>query len=126
MRKLIADSDKCIGCGACEEVCSKAYFKAADKEKSAIRIVEEEGRRRAGVCDQCGDCVKMCAALALDRAGNGVVKIAGDKCVGCLICVAECVRGYMRYHDDLPIPFKCVACGFCAKNCPSSALAIVD
>ena len=124
MRKLNVDSGKCTGCGVCEEICSKTYFKAADKEKSAIRIVQEEGRYRIDVCDQCGDCAKMCLAVALNRADNGVMRLAKDTCVGCLVCVAECLRGYMRYHDDLPVPFKCVACGLCAKSCPSGALSI--
>ena len=126
MRKLIADSNKCTGCGACEEICSKTYFKVIDKEKSAIRIFQDEGRYRIDVCDQCGDCAKMCSTVALSRADNGVMKITGNKCVGCLVCVAECLRGYMHYHDDLPVPFKCVACGLCAKNCPSGALSIKE
>ena len=126
MRKLFADSDKCTGCGACEEICSKTYFKVADKEKSAIRVFKNEAGYSIEVCDQCGDCVKMCSPVALNRAENGVVRLAGDKCVGCLICVAECLRGYMRYHDELPVPFKCVACGLCAKNCPSGALSVAD
>jgi Fe-S-cluster-containing hydrogenase component 2 len=126
LRKLVAYSSKCTGCGACEEVCSKTYFKAADKEKSAIRIVQEEGRHQVKVCDQCGDCMKMCSTVALSRAGNGVVKIAHNKCVGCLVCVAECLKGYMHYHDDLPVPFKCVACGLCAKSCPGGALTVAD
>jgi formate hydrogenlyase subunit 6/NADH:ubiquinone oxidoreductase subunit I len=32
----------------------------------------------------------------------------------------------MHYHDDEPVPFKCVACGLCAKQCPSGALALTD
>ena len=126
MRKLVADSDKCIGCGACEEICSQTYFKVVDKEKSAIRIARKEGRYQVNVCDQCGDCVKMCSPIALSMTDGGVVRIARDKCVGCLVCVAECKRGYMRWHDDLLVPFKCVACGLCAKNCPSGALAMAE
>jgi Fe-S-cluster-containing hydrogenase component 2 len=126
LRKLVADSAKCTGCGACEETCSKTYFKVADKEKSAIRIVQEDGRHCVKVCDQCGDCMKMCSPIALSKADNGVVKIAKDVCVGCLVCVAECLRGYMHYHDDLPTPFKCVACGLCAKSCEAGALSIAD
>ena len=126
MRKLIADSDKCTGCGACEEVCSRTYFKVVDKEKSAIRIVQDEGRYHVEVCDQCGDCAKMCSAVALNRADNSVMRITSDVCVGCLVCVAECLRGYMRWHNDLSVPFKCVACGLCVKNCEGGALSIKE
>jgi ferredoxin len=55
-----------------------------------------------------------------------VVRISKDKCTGCLICVAECSRGFMRYHDDEPVPFKCAACGLCAKQCPSGALVLAE
>ena len=126
MKKLRADAGKCTGCGICEDVCSKTYFKKADKEKSAIRIVEDGSGRRIEVCDQCGDCTKMCSSLAVARRGSGVVRITSDKCTGCLICVAECLRGFMHYHDDEPVPFKCVACGLCAKQCPQGALVLVD
>ena len=126
MKKLMTDASKCIGCGSCEDVCSQAYFKKADKSKSAIRVLKDGGNYRIDVCDQCGDCVKMCSPVALNRAGSGVVRLTKDKCVGCLICVGECLRGFMRYHDDEPVPFKCVACGLCAKQCPSGALALAD
>ena len=126
MKKLKADPVKCTGCGTCEEVCSQAYFKKAEKEKSSIRVIKDGESFRIEVCDQCGECTKMCSSLAVARAANGVVRITKDKCVGCLICVAECPCGFMHYHDDEPTPFKCIACGLCAKQCPSGALAIVD
>ena len=126
MRKLITDAAKCTGCGACEDVCSKTYFKTQDKSKSAIKIIKDEGNYKIEVCDQCGDCTKMCAPLAVTKASNGVVRITKDKCVGCLICVAECLRGLMHYHDNEPIPFKCIACGLCAKQCPSGALSLSE
>ena len=68
----------------------------------------------------------MCSRLALQRAGNGVVRLDKKSCVGCLVCVGECPRAYMRYHDELPVPFKCVACGLCAAQCPSGALTIAE
>ena len=126
MKKLIADTVKCTGCGTCEEVCSRTYFKEANREKSAIRIVKDGENFKIEVCDQCGDCMKMCSPVALNKAGNGVVRLTKDKCVGCLICVGECLRGFMRYHDDEPVPFKCVACGLCAKQCPSGALSLAE
>ena len=126
MKKLITQSDKCTGCGICEETCSKTFFKKADTAKSAIRIVKDSGNFKVEVCDQCGDCTKMCSSLAVLKAANGIVRINKDKCVGCLICVAECLRGFLHYHDEEPVPFKCVACGLCVKQCPSGVLALAD
>jgi len=131
LKKLVATAAKCTGCKdediyRCEEACSKAFFKKNDKLKSSIRIIPDGEGFKIEVCDQCGDCTKMCSPMAVERANNGVVRIAKDKCVGCLICVGECLRGFMHYHDDEPVPFKCVACGLCAKQCPSGALALVE
>ena len=126
MKKLKTDASKCTGCGICEAVCSQTYFKEANREKSAIRIEKDGDKFRIEVCDQCGDCIKMCSPVALGRASSGVVRITKDSCVGCLVCVGECTRGLMRYHDEEPMPFKCVACGLCAKQCPSGALALAD
>jgi Fe-S-cluster-containing hydrogenase component 2 len=126
LKKLLTDAKKCTGCGACEEVCSNAWYKEKDKEKSAIRITPDgQGGFTIAVCDQCGDCKDMCSVMALKTAENGVVRLNKKTCVGCLICVGECLRNFMRYHDDLPTPFKCIACGLCAKQCPNGALSLV-
>ena len=127
MKKLRVDSALCDGCHACERTCSKAYYKVEDPAKSAIRIREKtDGGFEIMVCDQCGVCQEMCSSMALSRDKHGVVRLNKKKCVGCLICVGECLRNYMFYHDDLPTPFKCIACGLCVKECPTNALSIVD
>jgi len=127
LKKLVADPTKCSGCGVCENICSKAFYKVEDREKSAIRITEnDDGKFTIAVCDQCGDCMWMCAEMSLSRAPNGVVRIDKKTCVGCLICVGECLRNYFFYNEELPTPFKCSACGLCAKACPGGALTIVE
>ena len=125
MKRLSADPAKCTGCGVCEKVCSKAYYKVEDREKSAIRIsADGQGGYTIAVCDQCGVCKEMCSIMALKTAANGVVRLDKKICVGCLICVGECSRDYMQYHNSLPTPYKCVACGLCAKQCPTRALTV--
>ena len=125
MKKLITDPAKCTGCGVCEEICSKTYYKTSDKKKSAIRIAtNDSGGHTIAVCDQCGTCIEMCSRMSLSTDKNGVVRLDKKTCVGCLICVGECLRDYMFHHDELPTPFKCVACGLCVKECPTGALEI--
>ena len=127
LKKLVADADKCTGCGICEDTCSKAYYKVADRDKSAIRVdANDDGGFTIAVCDQCGVCKEMCQTMALKTSANGVIQLSKKACVGCLVCVGECLRGYMRYNDELPTPFKCIACGLCAKQCPAGVLSIRD
>ena len=127
LKKLVAESSRCTGCGSCEKLCSKAWYKAEDREKSAIRIsADGQGDYIIAVCDQCGVCMDMCSTMALKKAVNGVVLLDKKSCVGCLICVGECLRDCMFYHDDLPAPFKCTACGLCVDQCPGGALTIVE
>ena len=125
MKKLITDSEKCTGCGTCENICSKAFYKVEDREKSAIRVTaNEKGGYSIAVCDQCGVCKEMCQVMALKTLPNGVIALNKKTCVGCLVCVGECLRDYMFYNDELPTPFKCTACGLCVKGCPAGALEV--
>ena len=127
MKKLVADPSKCTGCKICEKTCSMAFYKEENSLKSAIRIVpNSNGSISINVCDQCGVCKQMCQIMALKSAKSGVILLDKKTCVGCLVCVGECLRDYMYYNDELPTPFKCIACGLCVKECPTEALKISE
>jgi len=54
---LQIDTDACIGCGCCGEVCSQG---ALELEEKAVLIEE--------YCIGCGDCIEMCPTGALTLA----------------------------------------------------------
>lgn len=129
MKILKTYPDRCIGCLVCEAICSETYFKKGDSQRSAIRILEDESGGsdyRIVVCQQLGDCIDVCPALALRRLKSGVVTINKKLCVGCFACVGFCPISAMFSHPEEIMPFKCIACGKCADECPTEALEIVE
>lgn len=125
MKVLTKNDELCIGCGACETACSKAFFKEENREKSCIRI-DLSSEKKITACTQCGECIDQCPVLALKRDARGIVRLDRNRCVGCLMCVGYCLEEAMFYHRDSHEPFKCIACGICTKVCPTSALKIEE
>jgi len=125
MKILVHKQELCTGCRACEVACSTAYFKTPDRNKSAIRIINNDNSFHARKCTQCGECIDMCTAHAIYRDKNRVVRIDKKLCVGCLGCVGYCSELVMFYDDDLTEPFKCIACNICVKACPENALEVL-
>ena len=126
MKFLSVKQEVCTGCGSCEAACSGAYFKKEDKNKSAIRIKNNFNTFQAVKCTQCGECINMCTAMAIHRDKLGIVRIKKDRCMGCLGCVGFCSYLAMFYNEGEMTPYKCVACGICAKKCPEQALKILQ
>ncbi len=60
---LKLDSDKCIGCGMCTEVCPHAVFTREDKR---VKIADRDA------CMECGACARNCPVEARSvNAGVG-------------------------------------------------------
>ena len=59
---LNLDTDKCVGCGRCAEVCPHGVFGIDDKK---ARIIDRD------LCMECGACQNNCPADAIS-AGKGV------------------------------------------------------
>jgi NAD-dependent dihydropyrimidine dehydrogenase PreA subunit len=65
---LTLESDKCIGCGKCEEVCPHAVFETADN-KAFIADINS--------CMECGACALNCP--------TGAIKVNAG--VGCALAI---------------------------------------
>jgi Fe-S-cluster-containing dehydrogenase component len=129
MKVLVFNPELCDGQRRCEETCSQTWFKEVDHFKSAIQILDvagQAGRFTANACTQCGKCIDVCPTMALKRDKRGIVRLDKKLCVGCLSCVGFCPYVAMRMHPEYVVPFKCVACGACAKQCPTGALSVQD
>ncbi len=118
------DEETCTGCRTCEIVCALSLFNESNPEKSAIRIQTELDGFTIIVCNQCGECEKVCPEGAIYRDGN-VFKI-NEKCTGCYICVEACPMGALFTHSDMIEPFKCIQCEECVESCPVNALYVLD
>lgn len=129
MKLLKINPDVCSVCGECEKKCSSLYFKEENREKAALRIEQDPENRdkvMMKACIQCGECINICPVQAITRAKNGVIMLNKKICVGCLACVGFCSYHVMYSHKDYTEPFKCIACGVCAKICPADALLIEE
>jgi carbon-monoxide dehydrogenase iron sulfur subunit len=129
MKVLVFNPELCDGCRECEETCSQTLFKEVNHGKSAIQILDVEdkpGHYQANLCTQCGECIDICPVMAIKRDKRGVVRIDKELCVGCLSCVGFCPHLAMFVHPDHTVPFKCVVCGACVRQCPTGALSVQD
>jgi len=126
-KQLFMYPDLCVGCHLCSYACSMVKFGTLSKEKTAIRIVRQDGAfEYPNFCIQCEDktCMKFCPtdALVWDQ-GVGTVELLEERCIGCGICAIKCEYSAIQFLDREVI--KCNLCGgdpACVKYCPTEAI----
>ena len=95
------DVDKCVGCGACANVCPR----------NVITFVEYG----TDVIIACNSNAKGAATTRSCTAG----------CIGCGLCKKICPEGAITIENNLAIIdySKCKSCGLCATVCPKHLIA---
>ncbi|MDR2514452.1 MAG: RnfABCDGE type electron transport complex subunit B [Christensenellaceae bacterium] len=126
------DSDKCMGCRKCMEVCPKEVIRLEPSEKPSILRCRaaESGRDVRDVCSagciSCGRCAEVCRFGAIEMVNN-LPRIDMEQCVGCLECVRVCptraMDGDLSKRKRARINYSaCVGCTLCKKSCQFDAI----
>lgn len=121
---VVCNSEKCLGCGICEFVCSAVKEKKLDPSFSRIRQVNLEPIGSMAIaCLLCEKppCVVVCPMEALSRDDNGVIRVDEYKCNGCGWCINACKFGAITIHPTKKVAITCDLCDGdpeCVKLCP--------
>ena len=128
---IVANSEKCVGCGICELICSAEKEKAFNPKLGRIRMIRIQPTiDTALACRLCEEppCVACCPRNALTQYENGVIDINEAKCTGCGWCIQACEFGAIMMHPDKKIVI-CDLCDgnpICVKYCPKDALELTN
>lgn len=122
--------ERCTGCRVCELACSEYHNNKYNLKDSRIRVVDKKmGKRVIVTCRQCvvPMCVKSCKFEALEKTGDGHIRVFEENCVGCLACVEACPFGAIWINSE-GIAVVCDTCDGnprCVEKCPFNALEFV-
>jgi carbon-monoxide dehydrogenase iron sulfur subunit len=154
VKRIVAESAKCLGCRTCEIACALAH---ADTDDLVTAIFAQGAKPRIYIeaaggfavplqCRHCEDapCVSVCPTGTLSREGDGEPVVANQsKCIGCAFCVQACPFGVIVMAQcsgpDAPesgrVVLKCDLCAArvadglepaCVSSCPVHALVFQE
>jgi formate hydrogenlyase subunit 6/NADH:ubiquinone oxidoreductase subunit I len=109
------DSDACIACGVCAEVCPTN----AIQSNGGVYTINPN------LCIGCGACDPECPVEAIEQGTLIVVpSIDTDECVACGACEESCPTGAIQVASVAVInPSLCSGCRDCVPVCPAAAIS---
>ena len=129
MKVITVNKDKCTGCRLCELACSLKNTGECNPTRAMIHVIGfDELYSLPLMCFQCEKpyCEKICPTNAIVRnKETGVVRVIGERCIGCKLCQTVCPFGNIAYSSEKGVAVKCELCGGepeCVTFCPTGAL----
>lgn len=133
------DAELCVGCKTCQVACKdKNGLGPGDLIRRVVTL--EYGRYPNASCCHLSlschhcmapRCMPACPVGALTRDEDGVVRVDGDRCVGCGRCERACPFGNIQVIQERKRAVKCDGCAdlralgqapVCVAACPMRAL----
>jgi Fe-S-cluster-containing hydrogenase component 2 len=134
MRQIVVHQERCTACRECEMACSFEHEGAFVPALSRIRVNDfyEEQFYLPMTCVHCADapCAMVCPTVAIVREADGQVRVLGDRCIGCKMCLLACPFGVMGFNPGLNVAQNCDLCGDhepqCVAFCVPQALEYAE
>ena len=143
-RFIMANSQQCLGCHACEIACVMAHndeqhVLSQHHFHPRITVIKHQQQRSAVTCHHCEDapCARSCPNGAISHVDDSI-QVNQQKCIGCKSCVVACPFGTMQIvltpvaaGKVKATAHKCDLCAgrengpACVENCPADALQLV-
>ena len=134
MKVVFVESDRCLGCRSCEQVC--AFQKGGGFKKQDaniwVRVDMQQRFITTSTCMHCetAPCLQSCPSGAVERDNRtDAVKVDAAECIGCRVCVTACPFGNMHFDPIGRVAAKCDLCGGepkCVAHCMAKALHYGD
>ncbi|HDS9358621.1 TPA: formate-dependent uric acid utilization protein AegA [Enterobacter chengduensis] len=142
-RFIMADSEQCIGCRACEVACVMAHngeehVLSERQYHPRITVMKSGASTRPVTCHHCENapCVQSCPNGAIARRDDSV-QVNQQKCIGCKACAVACPFGTLEIivtpvenGSVKATAHKCDLCltrplgPACIENCPADVLTL--